>query len=52
MKNNVNPRNLDVVALQKTLQDQGAVTTNKNIPADAMKEYEESRKTKMQALKN
>ena len=52
VKSNVNPRNLDVVALQKALQDQGAVTTNKNIPADVMKEYEESRKAKMQALKN
>ena len=52
MKNNVNPRNLDVKALQKTLQDQGAVTTNKNIPADVLKEYEESRQAKMEALKN
>ncbi|MBU4318103.1 MAG: FAD-dependent oxidoreductase [Proteobacteria bacterium] len=47
VKNNVNPRNLNIQELQKTLQDQGARTSVKHMPKEVLAEYEESRKKKL-----
>ena len=45
-KNGVTPKKLDVTLLQKTLQDQGARTSVKNVPKDVLKQYEDALKNK------
>jgi len=42
VKNGVTPKKLDVTLLQKTLQDQGARTSVKNVPKEILKQYKDS----------